>query len=127
MTTVRVGWVLGALTLGVCPLAFADGPLRHDPFARPALSAPAPRATGAQATPVNEELPWTPVLSAVMVAGKNSMVNVDGTVVTLGEAIDGYRLVQVTDQEAVFKKGKKRIVLKTQTAPLRPNNERAAP
>lgn len=120
-------WLWVAITLGIFPTAFAQSPLRHDPFARPLLSTTTPGATGGQTAPVDEAAQWTPVLSAVMVAGKNSMVSVDGTIVTLGQEIDGYRLVQVTDQDVVFKRGKKRIVLKVRSANLRQNQERAAP
>lgn len=93
-------------------LAQADG-LKHDPFARPA---PAPRpvaaappdaasATGAAAAP------WQPQLRAVMVAGANSMVDIDGTLVPLGGQINGHRLAEVQEESAVLLNGRKRIKL----------------
>lgn len=114
-----------AVALGVVPVAWAEGPLSHDPFTRPPLSATVARTLNGQPETVSEDVPWTPSLSAVVVAGKNSMVNVNGAIVTLGENIEGHRLIEVNDQEAVFKKGKKRIVLKIQTSNLRQHKERA--
>ncbi len=117
-------WLLAAL--GTLPAAFADNTLRHDPFARPVLTATAAPAPGGPPVPASQDVPWAPTLSAVMVAGKQSMVTVDDTIVTLGEVIDGHRLIRVTEHEAVFQKGKKRIVLTIQASTLRQNQERAA-
>lgn len=83
--------------------------LRHDPFARPTLAASAPSAAASAAQP---EPLWQPVLSAVMVAGDKSLVNVDGFVVQVGQEINGYRLVQVTETGAVLVKKKQRLELK---------------
>lgn len=126
MTTRLHPWAWFFVAWCVLPTAFADTPLRHDPFARPALTANVLKTPDGQTASASPDVPWTPTLLAVVVAGKQSMVNVDGTIISVGEAIDGQRLVQVNDQEAVFTKGKKRTVLKIQPANLRPNNERAA-
>ena len=75
--------------------------LHFDPFEKPAvLTAPPPPA----ATAVAEPPPWAPVLRAVMVAGAASMANVDGHLLRMGEEVDGYRLVEVTDRRAVFER-----------------------
>lgn len=117
----RWGWVfMGA---GIVPSAFAAGPLLHDPFARPLLAVPGPNNPVTAKTGAEAEVPWNPKLTAVMVAGKNSLVNLDGTIIGIGEEKDGYRLVQVRDREAVFNKGKKRIVLKMETPVLQQHNE----
>ncbi len=83
---------------------------QHDLFARPAPAAmhrlrrePDKSAEAAVAEPR-----WNPGLRAVMVAGRDSMVNVDGSMVRVGEEIRGYRLIEVRDGEAVFVKGGKR-------------------
>jgi hypothetical protein len=39
------------------------------------------------------------------------MVNLNGAIISLGEEIDGYRLVKVGEQTAVFAKNGKRHVL----------------
>ncbi len=117
----RLGFVV--LAVYFLPQAFAGDSLKHDPFARPLLSTPLPSNTAA-GTVVEEEIPWNPQLIAVMVSGKNSLVNLDGIIIKIGEEKDGYRLVQVRDQEAIFKKGNKRIVLNMEMSTLRKNKER---
>lgn len=100
------------LAAAACVLpAHAQVELRHDPFARPTLAAAANPQTSGGANITNPDVPWNPQLTSVMLAGKDSMVTVDGVIVSLGEKIDGHRLIQVRDHEAVFQKGRKRIVL----------------
>ena len=93
--------------------AQADG-LKHDPFARPVLAPrPAPAAPvpgDSVRAPVPEPV-WKPELRAVMVAGPKSIVNVAGVLVRIGEQIDGYRLVEVHEETAVFVNNKKRVTL----------------
>lgn len=97
---------------GLAP-AQADG-LKHDPFARPVLAPrPAPAAPvpgDSVKAPVPEPV-WKPELRAVMVAGPKSIVNVAGVLVRIGEQIDGYRLVEVHEETAVFVNNKKRVTL----------------
>jgi hypothetical protein len=110
--------------------------LQHDPFARPAIKAPPPApprdAAGAAKTPVPEPA-WNPELDAVIVAGPKSAVSIDGTIVGIGEEINGHRLVEVTEQAAVFVKNRKRVTLSLrgiqQTAPAAQagKDERATP
>ena len=84
--------------------------LQHDPFARPQLGLLAQENDTARATGV-PDVAWTPHLTTVMVAGKDSMAVVDGTILRLGESLAGYRLVKIRDWEAIFQKDGKRIVL----------------
>ena len=88
--------------------------LKHDPFARPVLAPrPAPAAPvpgDSVRAPVPEPV-WKPELRAVMVAGPKSIVNVAGVLVRIGEQIDGYRLVEVHEETAVFVNNKKRVTL----------------
>lgn len=111
-------WALAALLHGAPALAAQA--LRHDPFVRPPLMAPAP------ARPASASLvaPWQPTLSAVLVAGPDSLVNVGGFVIKLGQEIDGYRLLQVSEGQAVFLKNKKRIVLKMNAPDAGQSNQR---
>ncbi len=104
--------VMVSVTL-TCASAVAAPTLRHDPFSRPVLEMLS-RSNAAPRLSANGE--WNPKLIAVMVAGKQSMVNLDGTLLKLGDVIDGRRLVDVRDHTAVFRKGKKRIVLKMDTS-----------
>lgn len=97
-------------------LAQAQAPaegLKHDPFARPALT-PRPAAAAAAAAPaasIAAATPWNPQLRAVMVAGAKSMVDIDGTLVPLGGLINGHRLAEVQEESAVLVNGGKRIKL----------------
>lgn len=45
---------------------------------------------------------WKPNLIMTLRAGKNSMANVGGEIVSLGEKIDGYKLIEVNERAAVF-------------------------
>lgn len=99
----------------LCALPYAQAQnLQHDLFARPALSSlqrlhPEPPPVSAPQPP---EPAWNPVLKAVIVAGRGSLANVGGVIVGIGGIIDGYRLVQVRESEAVFVKDGKRYTLK---------------
>ena len=128
---------MNAGDLGRCLLALAatvsshaqadDRPLRHDPFTRPALallSAGNARGADAVAEALPPPPPWSPHLTAVMIAGRESLAVVDGEIVRLGEEIDGHRLVQVRDREAVFQKGSKRSVVEIRTTLSKPGKER---
>lgn len=84
----------------------AGSPPRHDLFAPPSFTPAA--AADASSAPVAV---WRPDLRAIVVAGKHSMVKVGKVVVELGEEIDGYRLVSVTESKAVFAKGRRRVEL----------------
>ncbi len=109
---VRPGWLL---VLAACALpAFAADGLSHDPFVRPPLTAPgAPLQNQAGGKRLaGPEAPWNPKLTAVMVAGKDSLVDIDGRIINIGEEIDGYYLIKVMEGEAVFRKKNRRVVLK---------------
>jgi hypothetical protein len=91
--------------------AFATGTLRHDLFARPPLGAQASfnRTNGTDtAEPVAS---WNPKLTALLVAGRRSLADVQGTIITIGESVDGYRLLFVRDNAAVFVKDDQIVVL----------------
>jgi hypothetical protein len=138
-TVARARWCIAAAALlqgfalaqtpapGPAPVAAPAPPpssapaLKNDPFARPNLSSPrgAPPAAGVSAAPrpataaAPASMSWNPELSAVMLAGKDSMVKVGGVLVRMGEVIDGHRLVAVREAQAEFisVQNKKRVVL----------------
>lgn len=104
-------WLL-ALVLIVVSEVWADNGesmLHFDPFKRPAILSK-PAAPGKNPNQDTRE-PWSPVLRATMLAGDFSMVNLNGVIISLGEEVDGYRLVEVGEQTAVFAKNGKRHVL----------------
>jgi hypothetical protein len=82
--------------------------LKHDPFARPA-PAVRPAAAALQAPVAAPD--WKPELSAIMLAGANSIVSVEGTFVSLGGQVNGYRLVEVFETSAIFVNGNRRVRL----------------
>ena len=108
-----------AAALAFAPgLVFAQAPaLKNDPFARPMLSsrgAPAPGiVSSASRATTAPGMSWNPELTAILLADKDSLVKVGGVVLQVGEVIDGHRLVEVRESEAVFiaVQTKKRVVL----------------
>jgi hypothetical protein len=81
------------------------GSLQHDPFVRPVL---APQAVSMTA---EQEAKRKPELRAVMVAGSKSLVNLEGALLRQGEQINGYRLIEVHEESAIFINKHKRITL----------------
>jgi|GEM_PF-1180441 len=116
--------VVGALLLAAMPVA-ATGPavagmasvLHNNPFEKLVSQAETRPAVRAAARPeaITPPTPWAPPLKATVVAGKGSLVNVDGEILGLGESHGGYRLVEVHERTAVFERGGKRYVLSLDT------------
>jgi len=125
MNMLSTGLATVVATVGASSAVWSAPPLRYDPFARPLLTTAVPKSVAAPGNPAGDAPAWNPNLIAVMVAGTHSMVNLDGTIVGIGQEMDGYRLVQVRDREATFARGKQRVVLKMETSTLRSNKERA--
>ena len=97
---------LSILLLIGSPCALAQGrTLQHDPFARPQFGF-LPKAKPATAPGVRRVVTMDPKLKlhGVLMAGPDSIANVDGVIVRIGESIHGYRLVAVQDRAAVFEK-----------------------
>ena len=80
---------------------------RHDPFKKPdrlmKSSTKAPKTQNLFQTKLQ--------LFATLRAGKNSMVNIQGRIVQLGEEIDGYKLVEVNEYSAVFANNEQQVHL----------------
>lgn len=94
--------------LAATPGWATDLGLQNDPFVRPGY-----RAMG-DAMPSGSDtstVAWPPRLSAVMAAGRESMVMIDSRRLRLGDEIDGYRLRQVRPRQAVFLKEGRRYVV----------------
>jgi len=108
--------------LALSAAALAEGPaLQHDPFVRPAIAGfaaaaspagglPAPATAASQARPRLQ-------LNAVLVAGSDSIANVDGVMVRVGESVQGYRLVAVSDRSAVLEKNNAKLTLTLRGGP----------
>lgn len=106
---VHAWFIVLAATNGACAIAGDVAPsLRHEPFVRPPLaSASASSASGGDITARE----WKPKLRGVITAAKGSLVNVDGMILSLGEQIEGFRLMRVEERKAVFMKNGVRIEL----------------
>lgn len=96
--------------------ALAQRPLlQHDPFVRPAMvgfgSAPGPAAGVPGGAGANAQPRARLQLNAVLVAGSESIANVDGVMVRIGDSVQGYRLVAVSDRSAVLEKNNAKVTL----------------
>lgn len=110
----RLAWI----ALVALPVAATGAPLKHDPFARP--------LQGGAASTADASISSGPKLIAVIVAGKKSLVNLNGAIIGIGEEKYGYRLIEVRDHQAIFEKNNKRIVLDMEVSSLKPGNERGS-
>ena len=80
-------------------------PLVHDPFVQPAfLKAPAHTARR-----VTAEVKPKLQLRSILQAGDESMVNLNGEILMIGDTYQGYKLVEVGKQSAVFIKDGNKI------------------
>ena len=107
----------GGLLVAAAWAAAADAPPlrpRHDPFARPDLSAGGGGAASAAAATAA-----LPRLTAVVVAGPRSMAVLNGQVLELGGELDGFRLIQVGEDKALFQHAGRRVVITLDTGPAR--------
>jgi hypothetical protein len=109
-------WLLAASLSAATALAAEV--LRHDLFARPNRTS---SVTGSESLTT-----WNPQLTAVLVAGDESLANVGGTIVKVGEEIDGYRLLRVQEGTAVFIKDGLQVVLTMNATPPAANRLRVA-
>lgn len=99
----RYSLVLLVITFGTLALAEESrAEVATDPFSRPDLS-----QTASQVAPLDTGAGLE--LRGILLAGDHSVVNVGGTIVALGEAIDGYLLTQVSEEAAVFRKNNESI------------------
>ncbi|HSS66775.1 MAG TPA: hypothetical protein VLS27_20260, partial [Gammaproteobacteria bacterium] len=99
-----------ALSLAVSGWAQESGmQLSTNPFLRPVLSPGAPEPTDASG-PVRSTAPPSN-LRFTLAAGPDSLVNVDGRTLRIGEEINGYRLEAVRADSAVFRNGDELIEL----------------
>lgn len=100
-----------AISYLVPTLAAATEPqvqLQRNPFARPAAE-----ELTVDATTVNQGLSVErePGLRAVLVAGKNSVVDIDGVILQVGECSGAYCLLSVEEGKARVRRNDKEIVL----------------
>ncbi len=101
--------LVGMGLAAVAALAAADESetrLRFNPFERPQLEAALRRDRAGRA-----EEPWSPVLRATLVAEDESMADLGGVLLEIGEETHGYRLLEVRPFQAVFERNGEQLVL----------------
>jgi hypothetical protein len=103
------------LLIVVCPFGVWGGEyyqairVLHDPFQKPNI--PQKSIVGPEAEKAPSQQSWSPQLKATLRAGRNSMANVNGKIIKLGETINGYRLIGVGERSAILVKNKQRLQL----------------
>jgi hypothetical protein len=99
----------------VCPFSALGGeyyqPIRvlNDPFQKPSIPQKIIARPEAEKAPSQQT--WAPQLKATLRAGRNSMANVNGKIIKLGETINGYKLMGVGERSAILVKNKHRLQL----------------
>ncbi len=101
-----------SLVLGFAETASAQeaSTLTKNPFKRPILSAPQANAdavTDGGALPAPQ---WE--IRAILVAGGDSLVNIAGEIIRLGEIHEGLELISVDESKAVFRRDGERITIR---------------
>ena len=81
--------------------------LKNDPFQMPNLAGNTTGNKLVTATVSGNGLE----LRGILMSSSNPMVNVNGEILSVGDVIDGYRLIDVTEINAVFEKQQNRITL----------------
>ena len=87
----------------------AEHALKTNPFARSVEVQEEVNAAASQTAAQKDSIPF--VLRGTMMAGPQSLANISGVIVPLGEVINGYRLVGVHEREVVLLKDNDRRVL----------------
>lgn len=100
-----IGLLLLGLTMSHLGPAFAADTLtmlEHNPFNKPAiLAAPPPQLERKKQAPVAGIMPR---LSAILISDTLPMVIADDEILSLGDDINGYRLISVDEGIAIFEK-----------------------
>ena len=78
--------------------------LKHDPFDWSALQQAVEKKPDAAPPAASETPPPVPKLRAVMRGPSGARVDLEGVILSVGDTIDGYRLLEVRDYSAVFSK-----------------------
>ena len=97
---VRLFAGLGCLAL-TCQAAGAAGILHRNPFAHPLPESSQPAPDPAGAVP-GSSVPLE--LRGTMLAGPNSLVNIGGWILGIGQEVEGYRIVAIHEREVVVEK-----------------------
>ena len=81
--------------------------LRHNPFQVPDFARETNSSSMMSVSASGEGLE----LRGILMSSKNPMVNINGEIMSIGQVIDGYKLLDITEKNAVFEKQENRITL----------------
>ena len=99
----------GFLMLLTTPAGADDAPpLVNNPFARPSSEV---TVVDRRSSAPGAVTPATITLTATLVGAQNKLANVDGRVIRQGEEIDGFRLIEVHEDHAVFVRAGNRMTV----------------
>ena len=82
--------------------------LDRDPFSKPTQIQLQKIIAVRKSSEKRQPRRWEPNLIATIVSEANSMANIDGEILKLGQRIDGYRLIEVARYSATFQKNGKK-------------------
>ena len=99
---------IAAITM-LAATCVVGGELNRDPFQPPAEFA-ASNDSG-RARPAALEIGLNPQIKGILFAGNRSLVNLSGKIIGLGEEVDGYKLLEVSEDRAVFRHGDETLIL----------------
>ncbi|MCC2954878.1 hypothetical protein LK542_04520 [Massilia sp. IC2-477] len=111
--------VLLALALACPALAAQAAPLR-DPFARPPAQPAPPPSSDALDTDT------LPVLRAIMVDARQSMANIGGHIVSVGDQVGPYHVLRIDERSVTLLRGKTKNVLAIDRTPDRGSNRESS-
>jgi len=95
-----VGFLCASLILPPTVATADDAPpLVHNPFSRPSSEV---TIIASRLSDSREDLATPIRLVATLVGSKEKLANVDGRVIRQGEEVDGFRLVEIHEDHAVF-------------------------
>lgn len=82
--------------------------LTHNPFSRPSSEV---TIDSRRVTDPRGNSSSTPVLRATMVSDSSRLANVEGHILQVGDEIQGYELLEIYEEFAVFARGNKTITV----------------
>lgn len=99
---------LAALTM-LATTYVTGGELNRDPFQPPTEFAAS--NAGMRGRPDALGIGSNPQVKGILFSGSHSLVNLNGKIIALGEEVDGYELLEVSEDQAVFLHGDKTLTL----------------
>ena len=110
-----------ALILACTAFTCQAAPLR-DPFVRPPLQAAPPPSNDA----LDAAAGTLPALHAIMVDPRQSMANIGGHIVAVGDQVGPYRVLRIDERSVTLLRGKTKNVLTIDTTPNRDSSKESS-